>query len=41
VQRISRDGLSAIRDAVESVAEAEGLIAHKRAVQVRFEETEP
>ena len=37
VQRITRDGLSAIRDAVESIAEAEGLIAHKRAVEVRFE----
>ena len=38
VQRISREGLAAIRDAVEVIAEAEGLIAHKRAVQVRFEE---
>ncbi len=38
VQRISRDGLATIRDAVESIAEAEGLIAHKRAVEVRFEE---
>ncbi len=38
IQRISRDGLAAIRDAVESIAEAEGLIAHKRAVEVRFEE---
>jgi histidinol dehydrogenase len=38
VQRITREGLAAIRDAVEVVAEAEGLIAHKRAVQVRFEE---
>jgi histidinol dehydrogenase len=38
VQRITRDGLAAIRDAVESIAEAEGLIAHKRAVEVRFEE---
>jgi histidinol dehydrogenase len=38
VQRISRDGLAAIRDAVESIAEAEGLIAHKRAVEVRFQE---
>ncbi len=37
VQRITRDGLSAIRDSVETIAEAEGLIAHKRAVQVRFE----
>jgi histidinol dehydrogenase len=38
VQRITRNGLSTIRDAVESIAEAEGLIAHKRAVEVRFEE---
>jgi len=38
VQRISRDGLATIRDAVESVAEAEGLIAHKRAVELRFED---
>ncbi len=37
VQRISREGLAAIRDSVESIAEAEGLIAHKRAVEVRFE----
>jgi histidinol dehydrogenase len=40
VQRITREGLAAIRDAVESIAEAEGLIAHKRAVEVRFEEAE-
>ena len=38
VQRITRAGLAAIRDSVESIAEAEGLIAHKRAVEVRFEE---
>jgi histidinol dehydrogenase len=37
VQRISREGLAAIRDSVESIAEAEGLIAHKRAVELRFE----
>jgi histidinol dehydrogenase len=37
VQRITRDGLSAIRDAVEAISEAEGLIAHKRAVEIRFE----
>jgi histidinol dehydrogenase len=37
VQRISRDGLSAIREAVEAISEAEGLIAHKRAVEIRFE----
>ncbi len=40
VQRITREGLAAIRDAVESIAEAEGLIAHKRAVEVRFEGAE-
>jgi histidinol dehydrogenase len=37
VQRITLAGLAAIRDSVESIAEAEGLIAHKRAVEVRFE----
>jgi histidinol dehydrogenase len=40
VQRITRNGLAAIRDAVESISEAEGLIAHKRAVELRFEEKE-
>ncbi|MGD0020164.1 MAG: histidinol dehydrogenase [Candidatus Limnocylindrales bacterium] len=40
VQRITREGLAAIRDSVESIAEAEGLIAHKRAVEVRFGEAE-
>jgi histidinol dehydrogenase len=40
VQRISRDGLAAIRETVGSIAEAEGLIAHKRAVEIRFEEAE-
>jgi histidinol dehydrogenase len=37
VQRITRDGLATIRDAVEAISEAEGLIAHKRAVELRFE----
>jgi len=37
VQRITREGLSAIRTAVEAISEAEGLIAHRRAVEVRFE----
>lgn len=37
VQRISRAGLAAIRDSVEAISEAEGLIAHKRAVELRFE----
>jgi histidinol dehydrogenase len=40
VQRISREGLAAIRETVGSIAEAEGLIAHKRAVEVRFEEAD-
>ena len=37
VQRITRGGLSAIREAVEAISEAEGLMAHKRAVELRFE----
>jgi histidinol dehydrogenase len=40
VQRITRDGLSSIRDAVEAISEAEGLMAHKRAVELRFEAEE-
>jgi len=40
VQRITRDGLANIRDAVEAISEAEGLIAHKRAVELRFDESE-
>ena len=38
IQRITRDGLASIRDAVEAISEAEGLIAHKRAVELRFED---
>ena len=40
VQRITRDGLASIRDAVEAISEAEGLMAHKRAVELRFEVVE-
>jgi histidinol dehydrogenase len=40
VQRITRDGLATIRDAVEAISEAEGLMAHKRAVELRFEGAE-
>ena len=40
VQRITRDGLASIRDAVEAISEAEGLMAHKRAVELRFEEVQ-
>jgi histidinol dehydrogenase len=36
IQRISRDGLASIRDAVGVVATAEGLIAHREAVEIRF-----
>ena len=36
VQRIDRQGLAAIRDAVGAVATAEGLIAHREAVEMRF-----
>jgi histidinol dehydrogenase len=37
VQRITRDGLAGIRDAVTTLAEAEGLHAHRDAVARRFE----
>lgn len=37
VQRVTREGLASIRDTVATVAEAEGLSAHRRAVEVRFE----
>jgi histidinol dehydrogenase len=37
IQRISREGLMSIRDTVEAISEAEGLMAHKRAVELRFE----
>jgi histidinol dehydrogenase len=38
VQRVSRDGLSALRAAITTLAEAEGLSAHGRAVEVRFDD---
>lgn len=38
VQRIDRAGLSAIRAAVGDVALAEGLVAHREAVEIRFRE---
>jgi histidinol dehydrogenase len=38
VQRVTREGLAAIAPAVAAVAEAEGLAAHRRAVEIRFEE---
>jgi histidinol dehydrogenase len=36
VQRVSRDGLAAIRRTVATIAEAEGLVAHREAVEARF-----
>ena len=37
VNRLTRDGLARIRPTVAAVAEAEGLTAHRRAVEIRFE----
>jgi histidinol dehydrogenase len=37
VNRITREGLASITPAVAAVAEAEGLTAHRRAVEIRFE----
>ena len=37
VQRITRDGLAGIRDSVTTLAEAEGLLAHRDAVARRFD----
>ncbi len=34
---MTRDGLAALREPVAVVAEAEGLTAHRRAVEIRFE----
>jgi histidinol dehydrogenase len=38
VQRLSREGLASIRDSVAVVADAEGLTAHRRAVDIRFDD---
>jgi histidinol dehydrogenase len=38
VQRVTREGLASILPAVAAVAEAEGLTAHRRAVEIRFED---
>jgi histidinol dehydrogenase len=37
VQRVTRDGLASIGTAIGTLADAEGLNAHRRAVEVRFE----
>jgi histidinol dehydrogenase len=38
IQRIDRDGLASIRATNATLAEAEGLLAHRDAVEIRFEE---
>jgi histidinol dehydrogenase len=40
VQRITREGLGALRPAIRTLAEAEGLLAHRDAVEARFEREE-
>jgi histidinol dehydrogenase len=40
VQRITRDGLAKLADTVRTLATAEGLTAHRNAVDVRFREPE-
>ncbi|HEX5829059.1 MAG TPA: histidinol dehydrogenase [Candidatus Limnocylindrales bacterium] len=40
VQRITREGLASLRPAIRTLAEAEGLLAHRDAVEIRFEEDE-
>jgi len=37
VQRIDRSGLASIRETIATLAEAEGLLAHRDAVEMRFE----
>ncbi|MFL5714123.1 MAG: histidinol dehydrogenase, partial [Chloroflexota bacterium] len=36
VQRIDREGLAHIRETIGTLAEAEGLLAHRDAVEIRF-----
>ncbi len=37
VQRLTREGLAGIRETIGTLAEAEGLLAHRDAVEIRFE----
>jgi len=41
VQRIDRTGLAALRDTIGTLAAAEGLLAHRAAVEIRFARAEP
>lgn len=36
IQRVTRDGLAGIRETVGTLAEAEGLLAHRDAIEIRF-----
>ena len=38
VQRIDREGLAGIRETIATLAETEGLLAHRDAVEIRFED---
>ncbi len=38
VQRIDREGLASIRETIATLAETEGLLAHRAAVEIRFEQ---
>jgi histidinol dehydrogenase len=38
VQRIDRGGLASIRDTIAALAETEGLLAHRDAVEIRFQD---
>jgi histidinol dehydrogenase len=40
VQRITREGLAGIRQTIATLAEAEGLLAHRDAVEIRFRDPE-
>jgi histidinol dehydrogenase len=40
VQRITRDGLAMLRPTIRTLAEAEGLLAHRDAVEARFADAE-
>ncbi len=40
VQTLTRDGLASLRPTVVALAEAEGLDAHRLAVEIRFEDTQ-
>ena len=38
IQELSRDGLASLRDTITTMATAEGLTAHRLAVEIRFED---